>query len=56
MSGQKMGSVALVVWELRPVEVEKKVFFLCFFSILQMISKFYGIFSLLGDGQSHEKC
>ena len=54
-SGQKLGSIAIVVLELRPVEVGKKVIFCVFFSILQMISQFYGISSPLRGSQLHDK-
>ena len=46
-SGLMKGSVALVVWELQPVKIEKNGDFLYFFFILHMIGQTYGIFSPL---------
>ena len=42
-SGEKMGSVPPVVWELCPIQVEKKVVFRSF-SILHKIGQTFGIF------------
>ena len=54
-SGKKMGLVALVVWEIWPVEVEKGGFFM-FFPFCIRLFKLMGYSCLLGGGQSQGKC
>ena len=52
--GKKMGFVALVVWELWPVKIEKRVIF--FFMFCIRFSKLMGYFCFFGGDQSHDKC